>query len=154
MTAATSFVDNLRWLWRAILVLCLLQVAWWLVDRVPPFRLIEATTNTPRPGEMLIVEARVHRDLKRDCSVTFSRYLFDSAGFRHESIGPQLMTPYALRTMDAMAPGQLNIRMQIPEGFPPGRGTVNTVLEYRCNPLQDLVRPIQVEMNIPFEVVP
>lgn len=154
MRAATRIVERLIWLWRAILVVCLLQVAWWAADREPPFRLISAVTNSPEPGGVLHVTALVHRDLERDCSVTFSRYLFDAAGFRHDSIGPQLMTPYALRTMDAMAPGQLNIRMRIPEEFPPGKGTINTVLEYRCNPLQDVMRPIQVEMNIPFEVKP
>ena len=153
MTLATRFVERLMWLWRLIIIVSLIQVAWWAVDRAPPFRLIDATTNSPAPGGVLHITARVERDLDRECSVTFSRYLFDAAGFRHDSIGPQLMSPWALRTMDAMAPGQLNIRMRIPEEFPPGKGTINTVLEYRCNPLQDVMRPIQIEMNIPFEVV-
>ncbi len=154
MQAATEVVHRLRWLWRLILAVCLVQLGVWALDRDPPFELISATTNTPRPGGVLVVEAVVRRDLERDCSVTFSRYLFDSAGFRHESFGPQLMTPYALRAMDAMAPGKLNVRLRVPYEFPVGKGTMTTVLEYRCNPLQDVLRPISVEMAIPFVVTP
>jgi len=154
MTRTTELLMRLEGVFKAFLLLCLIPVVWWAFDREPPFHMISATTNTPRPGEILEVRAVVRRDLDRDCSVTFSRYLFDAAGFRHESTGPQIMTPYALKAMDAMAPGKLNVRMRVPTEFPVGKGTFTTVLVYRCNPLQDLFRPIELEMNVPFEVVP
>ncbi len=145
-----------RWVWipYSFLLVFVLRVGVWALDREPPFRLIAASTNAPSPGGVLTVSAQVRRDLDRDCSVLFSRYLFDRNGFRHESMGPQLMTPEALRIMDEIAPGRLNVSLRIPPEFPPGAGTMNTVLEYRCNPLQDLIRPIQVEMVVPFEVLP
>lgn len=155
-TKHPSFYEALQkgvWIPWLFLALVVGQFALWALDREPPFALISATSNTPNPGGVLEIEAKVRRDLDRECSVEFSRYLFDSAGFRHESFGPQKMSPKALREMDAHAPGQLNVRLRVPYEFPPGKGVASTVLEYRCNPLQDVLRPINVEMNIPFEVV-
>ena len=149
-----------RWLlyWRWIPSTILMVLSGWVLvmafDREPPFRLLDAWTSQPRPGGVLVVRAKVQRDLERACSVRFSRYLFDRFGSRHESSGPQLMTPQGLREMDAQAPGQLNLQVQIPLSFPPGPGRLTTILEYRCNALQDVLRPIGVEMNIPFEVLP
>lgn len=146
-------LERLRWLPLLFMVAVLGQCTAWMLDRSPPFHLLSYQTNQPTPGGVLVVRAQVRRELDRECSVTFSRYLFDRFGARHEAGGPQLMTPQGLRSMDALAPGQLNVQAAIPINFPPGPATFNTVLEYRCNPLQDLVRPIGVEMVIPFEVV-
>ena len=144
---------ELRWLPRLVLIGVLIWAGTMALDRSPPFELLSYATNRPGPGGTLVVRAQVRRDLERECSVTFSRYLFDRFGARHEASGPQLMTPQALRNMDAMAPGQLNLQVPIPPAFPPGPASLTTVLEYRCNPLQDVLRPINVEMAIPFEVV-
>lgn len=142
------------WFWMLLLVVSLAQVAWWALDRDPPFRLIIAQANSPQPGGVLLVRSRVQRDLERDCSVVFSRYLFDRNGTRHDATSPQMMTAQGLRNMDALAPGQLNVQIQVPDSFPPGHAVMTTILEYRCNPLQDIARPIPVEMSVPFEVVP
>src|SRR5574343_199813 len=50
-------------------------------------------------------------------------------------------------------PGELNLQIPIPINFPPGPAVLTTVLEYRCNALQDVLRPINVELNMPFEVL-
>jgi hypothetical protein len=121
---------------------------------VASIRVLSHQVNSPHAGGVLTVRAKVQRDLERDCYVTFSRYLFDRNGTRHENTGPQVMTAQAIRNMDAMAPDELNVQMLVPANFPPGPGSMTTVLEYRCNPLQHVVRPIPVEMNIPFEVLP
>lgn len=142
-----------RWIPRAGIIVFLGWGGLMALDRDPPFKLLDYWTSQPRPGGVLVVRARVQRALERDCSVTFSRYLFDRFGARHEGGGPQVMTPRALRNMDAMAPGELNVQMTIPVGFPPGPAVMTTVLEYRCNALQDVLRPIGVEMQIPFEVL-
>lgn len=141
----------LPWL---IIILSLGQLTIWALDRHPPFELISAEVNTPRPGGQLMIAAKVRRDLHRDCSVLFGRYLFDSIGVRYDISGPQLMSPQALRQMNAMAPGELNLILPLPATFRPGPGVFSTVLEYRCNPLQDLIRPIHVQMHVPFEVAP
>ena len=143
-----------RWIPRAVL---LALSAWVLVmafDREPPFALISSWTSSPKPGGVLVVRAKVRRDLDRECSATFSRYLFDKFGSRHETTGPQIMTAQGIRNMDALAPGELNVQLPVPIDFPAGPANMTTILEYRCNPLQDLFRPIGVEMNIPFEVLP
>lgn len=147
-------IYELRWVPRLALVGVLVWIGVMEFDREPPFKLLSYATNQPTPGGTLIVRAHVRRDLERECSVTFSRYLFDKVGARHEASGQQLMTPQALRNMDALAPGELNLQVPIPSIFPPGPATLTTVLEYRCNPLQDLLRPISVELNMAFEVLP
>ncbi len=147
--------QSLRWIGVGfVLIVAVGQVIWWALDRSPPFRVLSHQVNSPHAGGVLTVRAKVQRDLERDCSVTFSRYLFDRNGTRHENTGPQVMTAQAIRNMDAMAPGELNEQMLVPANFPPGPGSMTTVLEYRCNPLQYVARPIPVEMNIPFEVLP
>lgn len=125
-----------RWLPRAGLTVVLLWVLGMAVDRSPPFKLLSAWASQPKPGGVLVVRAKVWRDLDRECSVSFSRYLFDKVGARHEASGPQMMTPKALRNMDALAPGELNLQVPIPINFPAGPAALTTVLEYRCNALQ------------------
>lgn len=144
---------ELRWVPRLILAGVCLWISTMAFDRDPPFKLLSYWTNQPTPGGMLVVRAKVHRELDRECSVTFSRYLFDRFGTRHEATGPQMMSPQALREMNASAPGELNLLVPIPTYFPPGQARLSTILEYRCNALQDVLRPINVEMNIWFEVL-
>jgi hypothetical protein len=141
----------LPWL---VIILAIGQITVWAMDRKPPFALLSAEVNSPRPGEQLMMSAKVRRDLHRDCSVVFSRYLFDSIGVRYDLSGQQVMGPDAIRNMNALAPGELNLIVRIPETFRPGPAVFSTVLEYRCNPLQDLVRPIHVQMHVVFEVRP
>ena len=145
---------ELRWAPRLILAGVCLWITAMAFDRAPPFRMHSYWTNQPKPGGTLVVRAKVQRDLDRECSVTFSRYLFDKVGARHEASGPQMMTPQALRNMDALAPNELNLQVPIPINFPPGPAVLTTVLEYRCNALQDVLRPIGVELNMAFEVLP
>ena len=145
---------ELRWVPRLVLVGALIWIGAMALDREPPFKLLSYWTNQPKPGGALVVRAKVQRDLDRECSVTFSRYLFDRFGSRHEASGPQLMTAQGLRDMDALAPGELNVQVPVPVYFPPGPARLTTVLEYHCNALQDVVRPIGVELNMVFEVLP
>ena len=154
MVRATQLLERMMWFWIILLIVSVGQVIWWALDQSPPFRVVSHQVNSPHAGGVLTVRAKVQRDLERDCYVTFSRYLFDRNGTRHENTGPQVMTAQAIRNMDAMAPGELNVQMLVPANFPPGPGSMTTVLEYSCNPLQDVARPIPVEMNIPFEVLP
>ena len=141
----------LPWL---VIVLLSAQILVWMADRHPPFEMLSATVNAPRPGEILRLDARVRRDLGRDCAVEFSRYLFDRYSTRYEGAGPQLMTAQGIRDMDAGYPGGLRVNMLVPVGFPPGPARMVTLLQYRCNPLQDIMRPIEVVMTVPFEVMP
>jgi len=77
-------IYELRWLPRLALVCVLIWIGAMALDRAPPFKLLSYWTNQPKPGGTLVVRAKVHRDLDRECSVAFSRYLFDRFGARHE----------------------------------------------------------------------
>lgn len=152
--SATKIVQRLMWLWVAILSISGAQVAWWALDRSPPFETISVTAQPVRPGGILLIDGKVRRDLDRDCSIVASRYMIDSHGTRHEIMGLTTMTPEALRKMDAMAPGEVHMALRIPDYVPSGRAQMVTALAYSCNPLQDIVRPVNVEMIAPFEVLP
>ncbi len=127
----------MMWFWIILLIVSVGQVIWWALDRSPPFRVLSHQVNSPHAGGVLTVRAKVQRDLERDCSVTFSHYLLDRNGARHENTGQQVMTAQAIRNMDAMAPGELNVQMLVPANFPPGPGSMTTVLEYRCKKQED-----------------
>ena len=73
---------ELRWLPRLVLVGVLIWIGAMALDREPPFRLNSYWTNQPKPGGTLVVRAKVHRDLDRECSVVFSRYQIGRASCR------------------------------------------------------------------------
>ena len=82
-------IYELRWVPRLTLLGVLVCVLIWIgamaLDRAPPFKPLSYWTNQPKPGGTLVVRAKVQRDLDRECSVTFSRYLFDrvALGMKH-----------------------------------------------------------------------
>lgn len=154
MLSATRILNSLMWLWVIILIVSGVQVAVWWLDRRPPFELLSYTAPPVQAGGVLRVDGLVRRDLDRDCSVVASRNLMDSSASRYEVSSMITMTPAALRKMDAAAPGEIHLSIPIPPYMPPGRADLVTVLAYRCNPLQDIMRPIDVQMRIPFQVLP
>ena len=152
MTLATNIVFRLQWLWRAILIGCLIQVGFWAVDRSSPFRLISYTTTSAPPGGSALVVAKVRRDLARDCSVVFSRHMFDASGARFDIVAGQAMSGYALRLMDALTPGELRLRVDVPASAVPGPAHLVSALEYSCNPFHRAFAPIEVVMGLQFVI--
>ena len=150
MTLATNIVFRLQWLWRAILIGCLVQVGYWAVDRSSPFKLISYTTTSAPPGGSALVVAKVRRDLARDCSVVFSRHMFDASGARFDIVSGQFMSAYALRLMDALTPNELRLRVDVPASAAPGLAHVFSTLEYSCNPFHRAFAPIEVTMELDF----
>ena len=153
--------DTLRkWLWVPwMVILCVLlgaivQVAVWWFDTKPPFQLLSYTASPVRPGETLKIDGKVRRDLGRGCSLMGSRYIMDSTGTRYDMGSSALMTPSALSTMDAMSPGEIHQKFVIPLSIAPGKAVITTTMRYTCNPVHEMVKPIPVEMVIPFEVLP
>ena len=125
----------------------------WAFDRHPPFAIIGPVMarNAP-PGGTAYFVADVRRDLDRDCSVRFSRYLIDGAGVRHDfAVDPRVMTADGLRAMDTLMAGKLRLAVEIPRGANPGRATYTTELIYVCNPLHKWW-PIEVSMPLRFVI--
>ena len=148
----TTALQKSKWLWRAILIACLIQVAFWAFDRSPPFKLISYTSTSAPPGKSVLLTAKVRRDLSRECSVVFSRHFFDSSGARYDLVAGQYMSAYALRLMDQLTPGELRLRDDLPESVTPGLAHLFTNLEYSCNKFHRLVWPIEVTMELDFIV--
>ena len=137
----------------AIIGACALVALYWALDRAPPFEMVEYTVTNAKRGETAYVNAKVRRDVGRDCTVTFTRYLMDSNKARHDIGGSQYMTAAALQRMERDMPDSLRLAVHIPEYVPVGPATLVTALEYRCNPTHALW-PMDVLLEMRLGVLP
>lgn len=144
--------------WRIVPVLLILfligQLALWALDREPPFKLLNYTTHPARAGGVLAIDASVSRDLDRGCYVELSSSIVDAIGVRWDFGATQSVSPNGIRDIDALSPGKLLRKIQLPTGISPGPASVLSSMTYRCNPLHDLIRPISVQTRFEFEVLP
>jgi hypothetical protein len=132
---------------------CIAKVGYWMVDRAPPFRLVSYEVPPAKRGGVASVTAVVERDTSRGCSASFSRYLFDSRGFRYALGNEESMTAEMIARMNARAPGRLQVAVPLPEAMAPGPARYVTDLRYVCNP-SHFFRPIEVVMEVHLEVLP
>jgi hypothetical protein len=153
MQTATTILYRSAWLAWLLIGISGAGLAWMISDSTPPFSLTGYVANVPRRGELLRVDATVWRDLDRNCSVAFSRHIFDAAGVRWDVLASANMTAFALRQLDEQAPGHLRLAVPIPAGAAVGPAKLVTPLEYQCNPWHG-IRPIESTMTIDFEVLP
>ncbi len=144
-------LERMAWIAWLLIALSAAGLVWMMSDVSPPFAMVSATTNKPKPGELLRVDAVVQRQLKRQCGVTFSRHMFDSSGTRMELAGDTYMPPEALEQLEGIAPGRLRLAVPVPPHAQPGPAKLVTPLSYQCNAWHSL-RPIHVLMTIDFEV--
>lgn len=107
---------------------------YWGFDRTPPFELLNYTPGKGRPGDTIIIYGKVHRDLDRSCSVSYSRYFYDGAGNSFElNAGPQTMNADALSALNAITPDGIRLAIPIPRAAVPGPSKVLVSLDYSCN---------------------
>ncbi len=152
MTKATRFVQRFEWLSIAILIALAVQVAVWFADRRPPFSWTTYTSTSTKPGNFVWFVAQVNRELDRECSVIFSRHLIDPDNNRHDLISGQYMSAHDLRKMDSMMPGELRLKMIVPDGMSAGLAHLFTTLQYSCNPVHRTIWPIEMTMELDFIV--
>ena len=145
-----SILERTIWIAWAVMLAAVLQLAYWALDREPPFEMTKIN-SVMIYGDVVKFDLNVRRDLTRNCSVEFGRHFIDSAGYRHDIVVGQIMDAQALAEMDKAMGGKLLLSMDLPPGMARGSAVMNTVLRYSCNPLQALW-PIQVRMAVPFEV--
>ena len=126
---------------------------WMMGDSKAPFELYSYKVEPVRPGEVLKLRAEVRRDLGRNCAVTFSRHMFDSAGTRLDLVGQTTMTAAALEQLNAIDNDVLRLAIPIPEYAEPGPAILVTPLVYQCNAWHGL-RPIEYTMRIDFDISP
>ena len=154
MSKTTQLLERMMWLWMLILAVSIAQVIWWSLDREPPFRVNAVrVTNAPRGG-LVHIDAEVFRDVRRECGVTLSMHLYDATGARFTIDSTAIISSAGIAAMERKTPGKLLRTIQLPAGVAVGPASMVSSMAYTCNPLQELLRPIPVEMNIPFEVLP
>lgn len=153
MTRMTTMLQRSAWLAWALLVASMLGAGMMMADTEPPFRMLSYTVNSPRPGELLRVNAQVERQLDRGCSVRFGRYILDSTGTRMDVLDATQMTAAAVRGLDAVAPGRLSLAVRVPDHAAPGKAHLVTPLAYTCNAWH-AIRPIETTMVVDFEIAP
>lgn len=123
------------------------------LDRAPPFESLSYTAQPARRGETAVIAAEVRRDLRRNCSVKFSRFFVDASGARWEVTPLTTVTAQGLRVFDAASASRLRVPVHVPTGAAPGPATLIVPLAYRCNVVQEFF-PIDVVLSYQFEVLP
>ena len=154
MNRALMKIDDLSkqlmWLCNLTLMLGIAAIVWFASERSPPFVMLSVEPATARPGDYLTIRAAVKRDITRECSAQFSRFIFDSSGARYD-IGASTSSAEMIRTMEIKTPGQLVVTFKLPDNISPGPSNLTTVLEYRCNKVHRFW-PIDVTLHMPFVV--
>jgi hypothetical protein len=143
-----------RWLWlaRTVILLSLLIVIGYAMDRRVPFRVDATDYAEGQRGSHVVLKADVWRDVSRHCSAEFARYVFDAAGARFD-LGNSIATDAMIRDMERRQPGRLVVAIDIPEAAAVGPARMVTTLQYRCNKVHSLW-PIETTTEIPFTVLP
>jgi len=154
MMKATALLERLMWFWMLILAVSVAQVVWWALDRSPPFYVDSYTVAPVHQGGTLVIDAKVRRDIERGCSVTLANNLYDSSGARHVLEPSVRFTPGDLAALERKTPGRMVRRVQLPDPVPVGPASFVSSMSYECNPLQEILHPIDVQVEFAFEVLP
>ena len=147
-----DMAQRLLWVANITIALGLLSVAWFALDRSPPFAVLAVTPAAAKPGDWITIRSQVRRDVDRECAADFSRFLFDSGGSRFD-LGASGSTAEMIRSMEQKSPGALSITLRLPEAIKAGPADLTTALQYRCNKVHSLW-PIEVTTHMPFTVLP
>ena len=144
----------LRWSWvpSAILLLAFAVGAGQAADRAPPSRVVRVEPAFARPGDVVVIKAKVWRDKSRNCSAVMSRSIFDASQTRFDYPVAKF-SDHVIDKMESSTPGQLRVALVVSEHAAPGPADLVSVLDYRCNRVHAFW-PIEVTTHMPFEVLP
>lgn len=154
MSRTTQILERMMWLWMLIIAVSVGQVIWWAFDRSPPFRVESYIVAPVYRGGTVQVDAKVWRDISRQCVVTLSNNLYDSTGARYVIEPPVRLPPGAVAAVEKKTPRRMARNLPLPEGVAVGPASIVSSMAYECNPLQELLRPIYVQAEFAFEVLP
>ena len=150
------FIDDIasRFLWIAqvIIAASLCVVAWFAMDREPPFAVLSVEPAAAKIGETVMIKAKVRRDVSRHCAADFTRYVFDVNDVRF-FIDDGRASSDMIDRMEKRTPGELKVAFVVPNVANPGPATLETVLHYQCNRIHK-IWPIEVTTTMPFTVLP
>lgn len=128
------------------------QLGYWWFDRNPPIKItgIQKTTRAII-GEEVKIEIPVKRDIKRNCSVLFSRYLIDSNGTYYDIMATRFLSYDGWVNMNRVNPDSIKFATEIPRKASLGPAILITQNAYMCNPLQ-YIWPIDVDIKTELEI--
>lgn len=142
------------WFWIILLIVSVGQVVWWSMDRSPPFRVDAVRVTNAQQGGVVRIDAEVFRDVRRECGVTLSMHLYDATGARFTIDATSIISSAGISAMERKTPGKLLRTIQLPAGVAVGPASMVSSMAYTCNPLQEMMRPIHVQTEFQFEVLP
>lgn len=156
MTRIIVWAGKSFWIKWLGFIAVVIQAGVWAFDRTPPYEVLSPVLvfNGP-PGGSVKFQAKVRRDLDRDCSVEFMRYIIDGAGARHDLPNdPRHLSAEGIRKMaEQMGLDRLILSVAIPIDATPGPSVYGTELEYTCNPIH-VFKPITVTSLFRFVILP
>jgi hypothetical protein len=135
-----------------ILIAFAVELTVWALDRDPPFEILSVEPAMVLPGNAVQLTATVRRDLDRNCSVTYTRHLYDGANYRHDLEGSQSLSGEAIRAMNIRSPNMLHVALRVPDNAAAGTAALVTALDYECNPLHS-AWPIHVVTEMQFTIL-
>lgn len=144
--------DRFLWVAQFIIVSSIAIVGYYTLDREPPFAVLSVEPASAKPGEWITIKAAVRRDVRRNCSAEFSRYIFDSSNTRFD-VGTQVASAELVKAINERSPNELKVSFIVPQTASPGSAWMETVLQYHCNKVHR-IWPIEVTTRMPFEVLP
>jgi hypothetical protein len=131
--------------------LCLLLAVYWAAQRQPPLAVLAQQAAPVAPGHIAQVQLRVRRDLARGCAVSYHQRLYDAAGYRFEFGSGESLNAEGIAALERATPGQLVLRIPIPQRAASGPARLVTSLHYVCNPLH-LLWPIPLQLDVPIDI--
>jgi hypothetical protein len=146
------FAETLIWVPRLVLLFSLAALLYYASDRQAPYEVISNDAAEGRPGERVVLHARVRRDMSRSCEVRLSRQIVDATGVVHSSDDAHL-SAVALAELEARSPGKAHIAIDIPANAASGPAVLLTSRHYVCNKVHRLW-PITHTTAMPFMVLP
>lgn len=145
-------VRIVQWTFAGFALAGVAQIVVWALDRRPPFEVVSYEPAIAVPGQSVALTLVVRRDARRDCAVTWTRWIYDGRNVRIDLEGQQQMSAASVAQLELRSPGRLTLWVPIPSSAFPGGAELVTDLDYACNPIQHLW-PINVVTRVPFEIV-
>lgn len=132
---------------------CVLLAAYWAADRTPPLVVRgQVGAISVERGSVAQIELSVQRNVRRNCSVSYHRHLYDADGFRFDLPGsPSGMNAEAIAALERSHPGRLLLLVPIPRKAAPGPVRLVTSMQFVCNPLHYLW-PIPMLVEVPLQI--
>jgi hypothetical protein len=141
------------WLATVTCIVALAILAVYAADLEPPFAVLQVDRPAGKPGQEVAFHAETWRDRSRQCTAQRFASAYHSDGLRTD-YPIQFYSDAQIAHQEEATPGRMAPTFRIPENAVPGRPAyMMMTLHYRCNQAHYWFRPIEVRVNIAFDVL-